>query len=67
MLQLWSISVTPMVGDCPHCGKNFGNHLEIHEVLVHPEKRERFWTPEYREWKAEQEKSLAKKKRKNSG
>jgi len=40
--------------------------LEIHEVLVHPEKRERFWTPEYREWKAEQDKALAKKKRKNN-
>jgi hypothetical protein len=50
---------------CPHCGSKVGKHYEVHEVMVHPELRERFWTPEYREWKEEQNRLLAKKKRKN--
>jgi hypothetical protein len=49
---------------CPYCDSKVGEHFEIHEVLIHPEKRERFWPEEYKAWKAEQDKALAKKKRK---
>jgi hypothetical protein len=50
---------------CPYCDSKVGEHFEIHEVMVHPEKRQRFWTQEYREWREEQEKALQKKRRKN--
>lgn len=40
-------------------------HFDIHEVLVHPDRRARLYPPEYIEWKAEQAKALAKKKKKN--
>lgn len=51
---------------CPYCSAPVGEHFEIHEVLVHPEKRARFYTPDYIEWKANQEKALTKKKKKKS-
>lgn len=49
---------------CPHCQKHVGSHFDVHEVLMHPDKRARLYPPEYIEWKAEQDKSRAKKKKK---
>ena len=49
---------------CPLCGKNVGvNGLDCHEVMMHPEQREKFWTDEYRQWLAEQQSNKKKKKR----
>lgn len=50
---------------CPYCQKDVGSHFDIHEVLVHPEKRARFYTTEYVAWKEEQDKKLSKKKKKS--
>jgi hypothetical protein len=52
------------IDTCPHCQAKVGAHLEVHEVLVHPEKRERLWTDEYRRWKDEQMKAIKKSNRK---
>ena len=49
---------------CPYCGDYVASTFEVHEVLMHPEKRQRFWSPEYIAWKEEQDASLTKKKRK---
>lgn len=70
MSLVWRIPMTEDLkafysqSTCPYCGDYIASALEVHEVLVHPEKRARFYTPEYLEWKKEQDASLAKKKRK---
>lgn len=64
MLQLRSISVIePSPAICPHCQEHVGTHFDVHEVLVHPEQRERLYPPEFKAWKADQAKKLTKKKK----
>jgi len=49
---------------CPYCGSQVGERgMDIHEVLMHPEKRVRFHTEEYKQWCAEQAKSKSKRKK----
>lgn len=46
---------------CPHCGKKVSD-FDLHEVLVHPDKRN--YPQEYLEWRKKQDAELAKKKKK---
>jgi len=49
---------------CPYCNSHVGhNGMDVHEVLIHPEKRSRFHTDEYKQWSAEQAKTKSKRKK----
>lgn len=49
---------------CPYCNKDTKQSFDIHEYLMHPEKRK--YPPEYLAWKRQQDAEFAKKKKKKT-
>lgn len=59
----WQTSDYPAdIEVCPYCGKTLNNSFDIHEYMMHPEKRK--YPPEYIVWKRQQDAEFAKKKKK---
>jgi hypothetical protein len=57
----WKTSEYPAdMNPCPHCGKKVARSFDVHEALVHPEKRAK--PQEFLDWQRDQRSQLAKKK-----
>lgn len=52
----------PNTNPCPHCGKKVANSFDVHEAIVHPDKRAK--PQEYLDWQEIQRAQNAKKKSK---
>jgi hypothetical protein len=61
----WQTSEYPAdIEICPHCGKKMVNSFDMHEYMMHPDKRK--YPPEYLAWKRQQDAEFAKKKKKKT-
>lgn len=57
----WKTSNYPAdTNPCPHCGKDVALSFDVHEVMMHPDKRN--YPQEYLDWKEHQRKEFEKKK-----